>query len=103
MNDDAARFADYLTTKGLSPLTISSYRSDLAQLSHFLGRRKLAAASSIVRFTSAGSVLRFFCTWFSPGRSSRRQSESGLAFFSELFEQGARSDLESGGQFANIF
>jgi site-specific recombinase XerD len=64
MNDHVAQFVDYLTSKGLSRLTISAYRSDLAQLSLFLGRRKLVAASSIVRFTFAGSLLRFGCIWF---------------------------------------
>jgi integrase/recombinase XerD len=39
------RFIEYVRVeKGLSPLTIRSYRSDLAQLCNFLGNRQLVAA-----------------------------------------------------------
>lgn len=40
-----ARFIDYATVeKGLSPLTLGAYRSDLQQLCQFLGGRQLVTA-----------------------------------------------------------
>ena len=40
-----ARFTEYLRVeKGLSPLTIEAYESDLLQLSEFLGHRQLIRA-----------------------------------------------------------
>jgi integrase/recombinase XerD len=60
-----ARFVEYVTVeKGLSPLTIQAYRTDLAQLSQFLAGRELTAAGRrdvgdfVGKFLSGGMQAR---------------------------------------------
>jgi integrase/recombinase XerD len=79
-----ARFIEYARVeKGLSPLTISSYRSDLAQLCNFLGNRQLVAA----RHDDMGEFIVKLLAERKP-RSVRRMVSAFRHFFRFLLIEG---------------